>query len=65
MIFFVAAVISYYRCNGLIQYSLLFLEFWILEAPSTYTAEDFWVCTQSEKMHLTLKRQEASESGEV
>jgi hypothetical protein len=34
-------------------------------APNTYTAEDFWVWVQSEKMYLTLKRLEAPESLEV
>ena len=33
--------------------------------PNTYTAEDCWVWTQSEKMHLTLKRLEALGSGQV
>ena len=35
------------------------------EAPNTYTAEDSWVCVQSEKMHLTLKRLEAPVNFEV
>jgi hypothetical protein len=30
-----------------------------MRSPSTYTAEDFWVCVHSEMMHLTLRRLEA------
>jgi hypothetical protein len=33
--------------------------------PHTYTAEDFLVWLQSEKMYLTLERLEAPRSGEV
>jgi hypothetical protein len=33
-----------------------------MRPPNTYTAEDFWVWFQSEKMHLTLKKLKASGS---
>jgi hypothetical protein len=35
------------------------------KAPNTYTAENCQVWTQSEKMHLNIKRLEASGIGEV
>jgi hypothetical protein len=35
------------------------------EAPNTYTAEDFRVWVQSERMHLTLKGLESPENWEV
>ena len=33
--------------------------------PPTHIVEDFWVWTQSEKIHLTLKRLEALACGKV
>jgi hypothetical protein len=37
----------------------------LYKAPNIYTAEDCWVWTQSEMMHLILKRLEALGSREV
>jgi hypothetical protein len=36
-----------------------------MRPPKTYTTEDCWVWTQSEKMYLTIKTLEAPWSGEV
>jgi hypothetical protein len=35
------------------------------EAPKTHRVKDFWVCVQSEKMYLIIKRLKASGSLEV
>jgi hypothetical protein len=36
-----------------------------MRPPNTYAAEECWVWTQPEKMHIILKRLEAPGSGEV